>query len=280
MTGSYPRRFAVTTTQSLRKADVYQQFLDAFNDADYDRVSEIIDPSFEDHHPGFEGHGRDAYLSALRTAHETLRLRAVLSSAIEVDDKIITRCHLTGAHVGAVLGIPATGRKVRWSTVEIWRVRDGKLVERWAEDDLLGLRNQLAVDAANVALIHKLNNVVNEQRYEDMDELFDPSFVDNNPAWSVRSLDELKDIIRRAKEALAFTSHHDQIYAADNGRVVIHVTFAGHFVGPFLGQQPTGAPVSWTGIEVYRIENNRIMERWVQADTAGLMNQLGIPLPE
>lgn len=270
----------MTTTQSLRNTDVYKTFLEAFNDADYDRVSEVVDPSFEDHHPGFDGHGRDAYLAALRTAHETLRLRAMLASAIEVDDKVITRCHLTGEHVGTVFGIPATGRQVQWSTIEIWRVRDGKLVERWAEDDLLGLRNQLSVDAANVALIHELNDVVNEQRYDDMDELFDPSFVDNNPAWSVRSLDELKDIIRTAKQALAFTSHHDQIYAADGGKVVIHITFSGHFVGSFFGQQPTGVPVSWTSIEVYRIENGKIMERWVQADTTGLMHQLGVPLPE
>jgi predicted ester cyclase len=269
----------VTTTQSLRNTDVYKLFLDAFNNADYDRVAEVVDPSFEDHHPGFDGHGIDAYLAALRSAHENLRLRAVLSSAIEVDDKVITRCQLAGEHVGTVMGIPATGRQVHWSTIEIWRVADGRLVERWAEDDLLGLREQLSVDAANVALIHRLNDVVNEQRYDDLDELFDPSFVDNNPAWSVRGLDELKDIIREAKKALAFTSHHDRIYAAADGQVVIHITFSGHFVGPFFGRQPTGQPVSWTSIETYRIEHNKIMERWVQADTTGLMRQLGVPLP-
>lgn len=134
-------------------------------------------------------------------------------------------------------------------------------------------------DAANVALITTLNDVVNERRYDDMDGLFAESFVDNNPAWSVRDLAELKIILSEAHAAMDFTSHHDLIYPADGGKVVIHITFSGRHLKPFLGQEPTGEPVRWTSIEVYRIEQNKIVERWVQADTAGLLAQLGVPLP-
>lgn len=44
MTGSHRGRFGVTTTQSLRNTDVYRLFLDAFNEADYERVSQVVDP--------------------------------------------------------------------------------------------------------------------------------------------------------------------------------------------------------------------------------------------
>ncbi|WP_433889481.1 ester cyclase [Streptomyces sp. CA-111067] len=134
-------------------------------------------------------------------------------------------------------------------------------------------------DTGNVALISKLNDVVNERRYDDMDELFDPAFVDNNPAWSVSSLAELKELLAGAHEAMDFTSHHDLIYAADGGKVVIHITFSGRHMKPFIGQQPTGDALRWTSIEVYRIVDGRIAERWVQADTTGLLAQLGVPLP-
>ena len=139
--------------------------------------------------------------------------------------------------------------------------------------------HSLPTDQANVELIRRLNEVVNERRYDDMDALFAPSFVDHNPAWSVRDLAELKGILAVAHAALAFTSHHDLIYPAADGKVVIHITFTGQHVKEFLGQPPTGRVVSWTSIEVYRIEDRRIVERWVQADTAGLMAQLGVPLP-
>ncbi|WP_030167975.1 ester cyclase [Streptomyces sp. NRRL S-813] len=258
---------------------LYERFLKAFNSQDYDTVADVIGADFEDHHPGFDVHGRDSYLQALRTAHETLRIHGELAEAVEAGDRVVTRVRLTGRHTGPVFGIPATGKEVTWTTTEIWRVADGRLVERWAEDDLLGLRDQLSADAANVALISKLNDVVNERRYDDMDELFAPGFIDNNPAWSVQDLEELKGIIAAAHEALDFTSHHDLIYASDGGKVTIHITFRGRHAGEFFGRPPTGKAVEWTSIEVYRIEHGKITERWVQADTTGLMRQLGVPLP-
>ena len=55
----------------------------------------------------------------------------------------------------------------------------------------------------------------------------------------------------------------------------MQITFTGRHVKPIFGIEPTGRPVSWTSIEVYRVENNLVAERWVQADTAGLMRQIG-----
>lgn len=132
-------------------------------------------------------------------------------------------------------------------------------------------------DAANLALITELNDVVNERRYQDMDALFAADYVDHNPAWSLTGLDQLKQILAEAHTALAFTSHHDEIYPARGGRVVIHLTFSGRHVGPFAGHQPTGRPVQWTSIEIYRLDDGLIAERWVQADTTGLFAQLAGP---
>jgi predicted ester cyclase len=269
----------MTTTDQETGVAIYNRFLRAFNAADYQEIDEVIGAGFVDHHPGFKVHDLASYKAALRGAHEALRITAELEEAFGAGDKVVVRCRLTGEHVGTIMGIPPTGRKVSWETTEIWRVEDGKLVERWAQDDLLGLREQISPDAENVALIRRLNDVVNERRYDDMDELFHPAFTDRNPAWSVKSLEELKDIIRSAKEGLEFLSHQDLIYPAEDGKVVIHLTFTGRHVKPFMGQQPTGREVKWTSIEVYRIEENKIVERWVQADTAGLMRQIGVPLP-
>ena len=131
----------------------------------------------------------------------------------------------------------------------------------------------------NIRLIRHLNDVVNSHNYDGMDDLFSPSFVDRNPAWSVSSLDELKKIIAAAHNALDMQSIQDEVYAADGNRVVIHLTFNGKHIGTFLGISPTNKLVKWTSIEIYRIENNKILERWVQADTTGLMRQLGVKLP-
>jgi predicted ester cyclase len=42
-----------------------------------------------------------------------------------------------------------------------------------------------------------------------------------------------------------------------------------------MGVPPTGKQVSWTAIEIERIEDDRFVERWSISDDLGLMQQLG-----
>jgi predicted ester cyclase len=266
-------------TKEQENIQLYQDFLQALNAADYKQLDRIMDVSFQDHHAGFDISSLNAYKDALRIAHETLRIRGQLEDIIAVDDKVITQVKLTGKHIGRFMDMPPTEQQVSWSTIEIWRVENGKFVERWAQDDLHGLMKQLSSDAKNVQIVRSLVDIVNGRKYGEMDELFAETFVDRNPAWNVAGLEPLKQIIAAAHQGLDMVVSQDQVYAAEGNKVVVHITFHGRHVGIFLGIPPTGKAVSWTSIEVYHIENNKIIERWVQADTAGLMRQLGVQLP-
>jgi predicted ester cyclase len=44
------------------------------------------------------------------------------------------------------MGIPATGKKMAVEIIEITRVQDGKIVERWNQRDWLGLFAQLGLN--------------------------------------------------------------------------------------------------------------------------------------
>ncbi|MFJ9034234.1 ester cyclase [Streptomyces sp. NPDC102274] len=48
-----------------------------------------------------------------------------------------------GTHQGEFLGIPATGRTMRFETVDAMRVVDGKIVEHWGVGNLYALVHQL-----------------------------------------------------------------------------------------------------------------------------------------
>jgi len=41
----------------------------------------------------------------------------------------------------AISSIAPTGRRVRWDAVDVYRVRDGKISEEWAADDLTAILN-------------------------------------------------------------------------------------------------------------------------------------------
>jgi predicted ester cyclase len=54
------------------------------------------------------------------------------------------RLVVSATHEGDLLGIPATGRRVKWDAVDIYRVTDdGKISEEWASDDMAGFASQL-----------------------------------------------------------------------------------------------------------------------------------------
>ncbi len=50
----------------------------------------------------------------------------------------------------------------------------------------------------------------------------------------------------------------------------------GTHLGAFLGYEPTGRPVEIDGLGIDRFENGKFVERWVQFDSLGLLQQLGV----
>ena len=65
----------------------------------------------------------------------------------------------------------------------------------------------------------------------------------------------------------------------DGDKVVVRWTFRGTHRGAFLGVAPTGKQVTFTGINIYRIANGKIVERWANEDAISLYQQLGLLAP-
>ncbi|CAN5797778.1 hypothetical protein BH23CHL2_BH23CHL2_36300 [soil metagenome] len=63
---------------------------------------------------------------------------------------------------------------------------------------------------------------------------------------------------------------------AEGDRVVERVTMRGTHLGPFLGIAPTGKYVEVTGVNVCRIEDGKVAERWGMTDSMGMLQQLGL----
>src|SRR5438552_106610 len=60
-------------------------------------------------------------------------------------DKVAGRVTGYGTHEGELLGVPRTGKEIRMSGLVIWRIRNGKIVETWVQNDTMGLLHQLGV---------------------------------------------------------------------------------------------------------------------------------------
>lgn len=121
----------------------------------------------------------------------------------------------------------------------------------------------------------------NDERLSLLDELIAQDVVNHNP---------LSDSTLSADEAHGFEGFRKHVEAAHQGfpdarvtiedliaeddRVAVRFTFEGTHEGRFGGLEPTGKRVSLTNIALYRIEDGKIAERWLESDTLDMLEQL------
>jgi predicted ester cyclase len=56
-------------------------------------------------------------------------------------DQVVVRVVVSGTQEGAILGIPASGRHVQWTGVDVYRLSHGKISNIWAGDDWTAILN-------------------------------------------------------------------------------------------------------------------------------------------
>jgi predicted ester cyclase len=91
----------------------------------------FVDRSSPDQPPGPEG--VRAYIAAVRAGFPDLRVD--IDDLIAEGDKVVVRTTWQGTHQGPYGTMPPTGRRVRRTMIQIFRLADGKIVEEWNEGE-------------------------------------------------------------------------------------------------------------------------------------------------
>jgi steroid delta-isomerase-like uncharacterized protein len=65
---------------------------------------------------------------------------------------------------------------------------------------------------------------------------------------------------------------------AEGDMVVARVTNEGTNTGPWGGVPPTGKRARFSGVNIFRIANGKVVEIWNHRDDLGVMQQLGAPI--
>jgi steroid delta-isomerase-like uncharacterized protein len=125
-----------------------QRLFDEFvNGRNLDAIVELVAPDFVEHEetpalaPGRDGVRQ--LFAMLAEAFPDFRMN--VEDMIVEGDKGVVRSMLTGTHKGEWMGIPATGRSVDVTIIDVFRVADGKVVEHWGAMDSGAMMAQLGV---------------------------------------------------------------------------------------------------------------------------------------
>jgi steroid delta-isomerase-like uncharacterized protein len=110
-----------------------------------------------------------------------------------------------------------------------------------------------------------------------VDQLYAPDYVqyESSPT-PVTSREALKQYVAGYRAAFPDMHFTMDDLIAEGDKVVWRFTSSGTHDGPFMGIPPTGKPCSVTGIVIFRLENSRIAEAWVNIDALALLQQLGV----
>ena len=65
---------------------------------------------------------------------------------------------------------------------------------------------------------------------------------------------------------------------SDGDLVAARWTSTGMFSGPWGDVAPTGARATFSGVNIFRIRDGRVVELWNHRDDLGLMEQVGAPV--
>ncbi|POX56254.1 hypothetical protein C3489_05915 [Streptomyces sp. Ru71] len=130
---------------------------------------------------------------------------------------------------------------------------------------------------ANKALVRRFyEEVLNGRRLEVIDELALPDYEEHDPLpGQGQGREGLKGRVTMLVEGLSPTFTLDDIIA-EGDRVVVRWTNNATHSGTFLGIPPTGRTCTVAGIDIYRLDGNRLAEHWHVVDQLSMLQQLGL----
>ena len=62
---------------------------------------------------------------------------------IITNNLVMVRLVVKATQKGDLLGVPASGTAIQWNAVDIYRIRNGRISEEWAADDIAAIMDQL-----------------------------------------------------------------------------------------------------------------------------------------
>ena len=135
------------TTQA-HPLEIYRRFQSYLLGGEFGRLGEVVDmDGYTENCVGLTG-WTTGLVTALRNyqagvASAFSDMAMTEEDVIESGDTLVIRSVISAVHTGEFLGVAATGRKVTYDAVDMYRVADGRIVWRFLLCDWKGVLDQL-----------------------------------------------------------------------------------------------------------------------------------------
>lgn len=131
----------------------------------------------------------------------------------------------------------------------------------------------------NKTLVRRFyEEVENDGKLDVVEELFDPDFRDvyNSVApFPVNGHEGVKQLAVGLKKAMNLHLTVENLIA-EGDFVVAHLTSHSTHQAPFMGVEPTGKQIESQLVEIFRVVDGKLKERWVFVDMMPMLRAIGV----
>jgi steroid delta-isomerase-like uncharacterized protein len=151
---------ATDDKQTMENKQIAQRFMEeCWNQGKMDSIRELVASGCMIHDPVFPAltSGADnlqRHIETCRTGFPDLTFS--VDDTIAERNEVVHHWTARGTHKAQFLGLPPTNRSATVSGTSIYRMEGGKIVEQWADWNLMTLMEQLGVSTAPQAAESKM----------------------------------------------------------------------------------------------------------------------------
>ena len=132
---------------------------------------------------------------------------------------------------------------------------------------------------ANTDLVRRYLNAFNERDEETLADLLADDVVEHGIHRTLRGVDDVLEFLESHFDVFPDYAGSTDAMVAEGDTVAVRYTATGTHSGEYRDVAPTRQTVEWTGMAMYRIEDDHIAEIWIEEDRLGLLEQLEVVEP-
>jgi len=152
--------------------------------------------------------------------------------------------------------------------------------DKEAMAELEAIKVQAEVEEQNKDIVRRYAEEEDEGNLlEIINEIVAPDVIYHYPNNNdVSGLETIKQSSPQFHKAFPDLRHTIEFQIAEGDLVATRYSWRGTHKGKWMGIEPTGKEVTFTLLDVCRVKDGKIVEAWIELDSLGWMQQLGMEL--
>ena len=135
------------------------------------------------------------------------------------------------------------------------------------------------LEESNKDLVRRYLDAFNNRDEATLAELLSEEVVEHGIHRTLRGVDDVLEFLQSHFDVFPDYAGTTEAMVAEGDAVTVRYSVRGTHSGEYRDVEPTRQTVEWTGMAMYRIDDGRIAEIWVEENRLDLLEQLEVVEP-